>query len=143
MAGKERTISRDSSSCELFHLLTYSDLSVPFSTEEQPGAFFVYSESPGKASGFAHTFPCAVQYAGFMVTWNKLSSKPSGPRRWVGGENLKHGLRVGMMPSAEVACKLYGRFQSHRHLQVRCHSPCGNSLPTSVLGTHSSAVRGL
>lgn len=140
MAGKEKIISRDSSSCELFHLLTY--LSVPFSSEEQPGAL-CYSESPGKASGFAHTFPCAVLYGGFMVAWNKLSSQPSGPRRWVGGDNLKHGLRVGMMPSAEVACRLYGRLQSHRHLQVHCHSPCGNSLPTSVLGTHFSAIRGL
>lgn len=140
MAGKEKIISRDSRSCELFQLLTYRDLSVRFSSEEQ---LFVYSESPGKASGFDHTFPCVVQYVGFMVTWNKLSSKPSGLCRWVGGDNSKHRLQVGMMPSAEVACRLYGRFQSHRHLLVRCHSPCGNSLPTSVLGTHSSAIRGL
>jgi hypothetical protein len=93
----------------------------------------------------AHIFPCAVQFVGFMVTWNILFSKPSGLPRQVGGDNLRHQLGVGMMLSPEVAFRLHGRFQSHRHVQVRCHSPTeqfpAHLCPWHLLFCYKRAVR--
>lgn len=100
-------------------------ISVPRAALRKSWGLFFYSEPSGKGGGFCLDLHCAVQCGGFMVTWNMLSSKPSGCSRGLGEDNLRHHLTAGMLFSAEVACRLCARLQSHRHAQVRWHTPTG------------------